>query len=739
MSLTFILSTTFLIVGAIIFILAVIVFRENPKSRLHRVTGFMLLFAALGTLLVSFAPLFPRENVNSWNQFFLFRFAMIWEFFFPYLFYFSLNFPRQSAIFKKHPALPFYIFTPYFLRFFFVLFFPDYEVLRAFFLFDSGTGVLGSLLRPVVLAMTSLVSVLGVFYRYHFIIFSVLNTFCVLAAMITMFVGYQKVSERSLRKQVGFVLWGISISAVIYAVSFLVTQTTPMRIRFDLSYTLTLLAVISLTFAVGWAIVKYHFLSTRIVIRRGLVFSIATGMLVGVFLLLYGQTKKIFSSFIQTDTPVFEIIFLLIAVFFLQPMLDLLNAMLDKIFRPQQKNTLMQLSKDILSTFDIKKLQTKIISALEENLRAKPIHLLIPDDNGLFLNISDASQILRPVKFSPDGEFITVLTSHSRPVRADKIRVMISDEKELQFMDNLKPFLIVPLKYQDRLIGIVSIGPRTDNRMFSSADLEMMEIFCLQVAIALENSRLYEIARLQRHFQEELVVAGRIQRMLLPLDVPEGQTFQIASLNIPSKEVGGDYHDFIRLDNSLLGIAIGDISGKGIPGSILMSNLQASLRATAPYSQSASQVVRDVNRHLTRTTAPEKYATFLYAIFDEKTRLFRFCNAGHNYPILHKSSGECNFIKLGDPIIGIDEHLDFHDHELQLSPDDLIVLYTDGITEALNAQSMEYGEDRLYEVISTSSHKDAQEIKNKIYDEVISFTQGTDQYDDITLIVLKVV
>ena len=176
MSLTFILSTTFIIVGAIIFILAVVVFRENPKSRLHRVTGFMLLFAALGTLLASFAPLFPRENMNSWNQFFLFRFAMIWEFFFPYFFYFSLNFPRQSAVLKKHPTLPLYFFAPYVFRFFFIVFFPDYEVLRAFFLFDSGAGVLGSLLRPVVLVMTSLVSVLEVFYRYHFIIFAVLKT-----------------------------------------------------------------------------------------------------------------------------------------------------------------------------------------------------------------------------------------------------------------------------------------------------------------------------------------------------------------------------------------------------------------------------------------------------------------------------------------------------------------------------------------------------------------------------------
>jgi len=254
----------------------------------------------------------------------------------------------------------------------------------------------------------------------------------------------------------------------------------------------------------------------------------------------------------------------------------------------------------------------------------------------------------------------------------------------------------------------------------------------------LENIELYEEKMVKQRMEEEISVAREIQQMLLPNSLPTGKNFEISAMNIPSKEVGGDYYDFIQFDERQIGIAIGDIAGKGIPGAILMSNLQAAFRASAWQYRNPVQVMDKINNQIARTTSSEKYATFFYGIFDTHKLTFTFTNAGHNFPIIKKETGEHSFLSEGGLIIGVQSDFKYQSTTVKLKPGDTIVFYTDGITEALNLDVEEFGEQQLINIVLNYPFRTAEELRNHIYEEMMKFTEGTAQYDDLTLIVLKI-
>jgi sigma-B regulation protein RsbU (phosphoserine phosphatase) len=256
--------------------------------------------------------------------------------------------------------------------------------------------------------------------------------------------------------------------------------------------------------------------------------------------------------------------------------------------------------------------------------------------------------------------------------------------------------------------------------------------------VTLENIELYHERLERQRINEEIAVSREIQRMLLPHEIPQGNNFEISAINLPSKEVGGDYYDFVTLDERRIGISIGDISGKGIPGAILMSNLQAAFRAAALSHLSSAEVMERVNNQIARSTSPEKFATFLYGILNTKKLQFSYTNAGHNYPIWRKKNGDTRYLLNTGLVVGVQKDFVYQENKIKLDRGDVLVFYTDGITEAFNAQHDEFSEKHLLSIISNSSFTSAEELRNDIYEEVVDFTKGVGQYDDITLIVLHV-
>ncbi len=311
------------------------------------------------------------------------------------------------------------------------------------------------------------------------------------------------------------------------------------------------------------------------------------------------------------------------------------------------------------------------------------------------------------------------------------------DHRYIEARVETQSAMVVPIVSQKRIIGVFSLESDEPNA-YGEDDLELLEAFAGLAAISLERARQYEEILEKRKLEEELSIAKRIQQSFLPHEKPQLYGFDISGINIPSEKVGGDYYDFIPIIENQMGIAIGDVSGKGIPAALIMASFRASLIAEIRNNYAIRSIMFKVNNLLFESTASDIYVTAVYGVLDTKNRIFTFANAGHNAPILRHASGEMEYLIEGGVALGMFENLKYEERPLGLSPGDIIVFYTDGVTEARNEGEEEFGTKRLKQVIDDSHQLSASQIQENIYKAVMDFTAGLQEADDLTMMVIKV-
>lgn len=254
-----------------------------------------------------------------------------------------------------------------------------------------------------------------------------------------------------------------------------------------------------------------------------------------------------------------------------------------------------------------------------------------------------------------------------------------------------------------------------------------------------EIRRMLAAVKEKERLESELRIARSIQERLLPQSQPQLPGYEVWGSSVSAREVGGDYYDFLELGPERLGLVIGDVSGKGMTAALLMANLQASLRAFAREPSAIATVLGELNGHLHRTTSTEMYATFFYGILDARNGAFSYANAGHNPPVLVRSSGRVELLEKGGIPLGMLEGLPYEEGTVEIAPGDLLVLYTDGITEAENAEGEQMGEERFRAVAVSSRSGGARDAQERIRRAVGEFIRGHIQSDDLTLVTLKAV
>jgi len=728
-------SLFYLICGIILLILGIIIFKENPRQRINRVTGIMMIFAGTGPIFGAFGLLLSHSSGTQIDLEPFRKVFLIWEFFFPQLLLFSFIFPRENRWVKRHSWLPFLIFLPHLIHFVIVVVFSSPEQVRSIINLQPLIDRFGVIAQPVVILMGIGLLFLSLIYKFHANCFALINLIYIILSISLMMLGYRHLTNPRSKKQVGFVLWGIRASMGLYAIAFIFPALNILRTSQVISHLLTSGALFIGAGSIAWAIIRYQFLDIRLIIRRGLIFSFTSALIIGLYLLTYTQGKKWIQSAMGIDIPILEIIFIVLALFTFQPIFNLIEKVFDRIFsreRSDYRNVLQELSHSIITTFDIKALVQKITSTLRETMALENVELILPNRDGTFSLETGNGQF----NWKPNEEWIKILKSKEEPTGFDEISLLVKDDKSLDKLRKLNAFLIVPLIYRENLSGILTLSKKANKTHFTAEDMTVLSVLSGQAAIAFENAHMYQDILEKQRMEEELRLAREIQQNLLPNVLPTGERFELAGYNLPSKEVGGDYYDFISLTEGKIGIAIGDIAGKGIPAAILMSNLQATLRISANQGIRCSDVVSQVNGQITKTTSIEKFATFFYGIFNSKNGTFEYTNAGHNYPILWRKNGSHSLLKEGGLILGVIENIDYQTREVQLQTGDTLLLYTDGITESMNASGEEFGEERLLDCLARIKHNSAQEILENVLTEVTAFSRSDLYSDDLTLVVL---
>lgn len=286
--------------------------------------------------------------------------------------------------------------------------------------------------------------------------------------------------------------------------------------------------------------------------------------------------------------------------------------------------------------------------------------------------------------------------------------------------------------------GILLVGGKLNNASFTSVNEQFIESLGNIMISALENARLFQEELHKKRLESELSLATEIQRGLLPSTLPVVHGYSCAATSIPSKHVGGDYYDFIRLSDGRLIIAIADVSGKGMPASLLMANVQAALRVLAPLNMRLEELVTRINAIVYHNTSPDKFVTFFGAIFDPKDSSFTYINAGHNPPFVVRADGAIEELNEGGIILGIVEDAPpYNSGRFHLHIGDTVVMYTDGVSEAMNHNNDEFGEEQLKDIAVYTRHMDASAILETIVLAVQKHANDAPQSDDITLAVVK--
>jgi len=298
------------------------------------------------------------------------------------------------------------------------------------------------------------------------------------------------------------------------------------------------------------------------------------------------------------------------------------------------------------------------------------------------------------------------------------------------------------LSYAKQDLGVLAVASGPLGAPFSQGDFVVFKSIAEQSAFALYNAIIYSMANEKKRLDHDLEIARDIQRILLPAEAPAINGFQISGINVPARQVSGDYFDYIRVDDDRLGVAIADVSGKGVPASLIMAICRSVLRAEAARNPSPADVLRKVNRQLYPDIKEDMFISMAYLILDHQRDGVTLARAGHDAPLLYKRHSQTvTPIKPPGMVVGIDSGNVFDrltsDFAVPLERDDCLILYTDGVTEALNTDEDEFGLDRMIQSVRASATDGAQTIVKRIIEDVRTFTGSVPQNDDITVIAIR--
>ena len=304
--------------------------------------------------------------------------------------------------------------------------------------------------------------------------------------------------------------------------------------------------------------------------------------------------------------------------------------------------------------------------------------------------------------------------------------------------------VLIPMRFGNEVLGVLALTNRTDETPFTPGDLSLLQAMADQASVPIHYAGLRAALEHKKQIDRDLQAAQQIQASLLPQTLPDYKGLQLAAYNLPAFDIGGDYYDFIEIDDDHLGIAIADVAGKGIGGAMMMAVCQGVLRTRAEQ-KSPARMLSELNRVLSANLAEDMFITMLYMVLNTRTRELKFARAGHERPLICRS---CDGTRVAEPLdapgiaIGLTDSDVFDtaikDISIQLEPGDGIIAYTDGITEALNEKGDEWGLDNLLNLIQTESPKNPAALMKAVSTNITRYVGAQQQYDDMTLLALKV-
>ena len=576
------------------------------------------------------------------------------------------------------------------------------------------------------------------------ILFPVVYT---IIGIITFIISYRKIKEKSFKKSlksimIGFCIAGIGLTYFLFFRLFI--QKPIFLINIWLMLPMAFELAIPVSF--GYSIFKYRILDTEFIVKRGIVLSLVTFLIIFFYLFLVFIIDNFISDYLIDGRAVITIGFIIIVTFTFDTVQNGAKSIVDKIFFKERYNyrkSLSKFSQSLPFITDINEMLDKISIEIKSSIGINTVKIWLINEN--------FKKLIKQKKYIGDSDLKseTIDEIINKFFKFNKKPLQISASvyqdynltlEEQNIIKSCGINLCVPLTLGDTVIGSLNFSPKSSGKSYSDEDIDLLKTFAFHTTFAIENSKLEIEEKINKKLEEELIIAKRIQEGLLPQENVNILGYSISGFTLPAKTIGGDFYDIIKINDNKYFLLVADVSGKGIPSAIYMSKIQAMIQFAATEFESPVKILSEVNKQIFHNIEKKYFITILAGLLDVQSNTITLCRAGHN-PLLFVKNNEVHIFNARGIGLGLEsgEIFDKYTEEkkLTIEYDDLFLFYSDGITEAMNPNKDEFGEKRLIDCLINNKNLQPNEIKNKILEEIKDFREGNTQNDDLTLLIIK--
>jgi phosphoserine phosphatase RsbU/P len=692
---------------------------------------------------------------------FLAAFTTFWQIFssqlmFVSLILFSIYFPVRSRVDTRYPWIKW------------LLIIPQVPIVPANIAIEYGLLYHSRSIQPYLSAANPLELAGNVFAAISLCVF--------IAAIVSRLFT---VTAKDARRRLGVVAVGslLGLAPVLTLLVFTTFSSEPLFVTVP-SWALVTTAILFPLFplSLAYTVIVQRALDLRIILRQGTRYAFARGTLwvlqAIVFVFLAFRLFHFAHASGRLALLVSPVVFVVVVWFLRLRIARPLSQWLDRRFFREAysvEQILVELSEQARTFTDTEPLLRTITERIGQTLHVDRISFLLRQGNLFRLRYAEGIPTGIDISLADNSSTIRSLTIDRSPKRVYREHpdpwLALAAPTEVSVLDQLGAELLLPLTGRASLIGVMALGPKLSEEPYSRSDRQLLSSVSLQAGLAIENNTLVhnlaeESAGRQR-INREIEIAREVQERLLPQIYPVVPGVEFAGFSRTAQEVGGDYYDFIALESGRLGIAIGDVSGKGISSALLMASMRSALHGlTFAGTLDLARLMQGLNRIIYDSSTSNRFVTFFFGEYDPVTRTLGYVNAGHNAPVILRSanpelnsgssplggqkgdqkSASCTVqrLEVGGPVVGIFSEVQYEQDCIQLQPGDTLIAFTDGISEAMTADYEEWGEERLIAEARMITNRSPQQIVTSIIASADRFVAGAAQNDDLSLVVLKV-
>jgi serine phosphatase RsbU (regulator of sigma subunit) len=563
-----------------------------------------------------------------------------------------------------------------------------------------------------------------------------------IATSIGAFIRTYATSEKVQRVKLAMVAYGIVLGLVPMSALMLIKQFYPTAELPLMPLSVICLSFISISFA--YAILKHGAFDLGIVLRGSLVYAILAVLIVAFYSAVVGIVGERFGHLLGIHPTFWSTLALILIALAAIPARAGIQRLVDKVFYGRRvfKDEVIAFSRQIQHLLSLEDVTAFVTSEILSLFQAESVHLFLAEGSGNYALIQSAPAERRmPLTSFPRGTDLAALMSQNR------LPLMLEYFDRLWMRHNLDRIsrelvslcgaaVAVPLIEQDELFGFILIGRKRSAKPYTRSDSEILELLGERSAVAVMNIRLCRDSIEKEKLEEELRLASGIQRRLLPGAPPSLRRAVLAGGIRTSREVGGDFYDFVELQPGRIGIAVADVSGKGIPAALLMTTLQTSFRVEASRSRGPGKTLAALNATLYERSDPERFATVFYAVYDDDDGTLHYANAGSYPPFVIGRDGRISKLTRGGTLVGLEPASRFDEGMMKLRAGDLLVVYTDGFIDQENSDGEPFGEHRLIDYFRNNVQLSIDGLMAKLFTTCIAFGQNNVK-DDMTIVLLR--